>query len=213
MADGSSKNVNPFTQFYAQLLHQGNMLADHIRTSTYQKAILLNSQSDFRGKVVLDVGTGTGILAFFAVQSGARKVYAVEASMSANTAQLLSEANGYQNIVEIIHGKVEEIELPERVDVIISEPIGFLLVHERMLESYILARDRFLKPDGLMMPTTGSIVLAPYTDDSLYREQMAKIAFWHNTDFYGIDLSSVTSKANEEYFTQAVVGKFCILNC
>lgn len=50
-----------------------------------------------------------------------------------------------------------------QVDVIISEPIGFLLVHERMLESYIVARDRFLKPGGLMMPTTGSIVLAPMT--------------------------------------------------
>lgn len=43
-------------------------------------------------------------------------------------------------------GKIEEISLPEKVDIIVSEPIGFLLVHERMLESYITARDRFLKP-------------------------------------------------------------------
>jgi histone-arginine methyltransferase CARM1 len=46
--------------------------------------------------------------------------------------------------------------VPEKVDIIISEPIGFLLVHERMLESYVVARDRFLKPNGLMMPTTGT---------------------------------------------------------
>ena len=45
-------------------------------------------------------------------------------------------------------------------------------VHERMLESYAIARERFLKPGGLMLPTTGSIVLAPLTDESLYNEQL-----------------------------------------
>ena len=191
--------TNPFTQFYGQLLHQGNMLADHVRTSTYQQAFLLNADIDFRDKVVLDVGTGTGILAFFAVQAGARKVYAIEASDSSETANLLSAANGYADRIEIIRGKVEDIDdLPEKVDVIISEPIGFLLVHERMLESYVVARDRFLKPDGLMMPTTGSIVLAPYSDDGLYREQLAKIAFWQNNNFYGVDLSAVIEKVKIE---------------
>jgi hypothetical protein len=57
--------------------------------------------------------------------------------------------------------------------VIISEPIGCLLVHERMIESYIAARDRFLKPGGLMMPTMGSIVLAPFADPTLYSDQVA----------------------------------------
>ena len=52
----SSDPPNPFTQFYAQLLHQGNMLADSVRTAAYQNAIFLNSESDFRNKVVLDVG-------------------------------------------------------------------------------------------------------------------------------------------------------------
>jgi type I protein arginine methyltransferase len=128
--------------------------------------------------VVLDVGAGTGILSFFAAQAGAKKVYAVEASSSAEVARLLAEANGYGDIVQVIQGKLEEIELPERVDVIISEPIGFLLVHERMIESYVTARDRFLKPDGLMMPTTGSIVFSPLTDDILYTEQVNKGQLW-----------------------------------
>jgi type I protein arginine methyltransferase len=127
---------------------------------------------------VLDVGAGTGILSFFAAQAGARKVYAVEASNSAEVARELAEANGYSGIVEVIQGKLEEIELPERVDVIISEPIGFLLVHERMIESYVTARDKFLKPDGLMMPTTGSIVFSPLTDDYLYQEQVNKGQLW-----------------------------------
>jgi histone-arginine methyltransferase CARM1 len=105
-------------------------------------------------------------------------VYAVEASKSAEVARALAEKNGFKDIVEIIQGKIEEIELPEQVDIIISEPIGFLLVHERMLESYVIARDRFLKPNGLMFPTTGSIVFAPLSDDMLYKEVLNKAEFW-----------------------------------
>jgi hypothetical protein len=70
------------------------------------------------------------------------------------------------------------MELPERVDIIVSEPIGFLLVHERMLETYLVARDRFLKPGGLMFPTLGDIAFAPFSDEALYNEQLAKTQFW-----------------------------------
>jgi type I protein arginine methyltransferase len=117
---------NPFTQYYSQLLHQGNMLQDYVRTGTYRQAFLSNAP-DFQGKVVLDVGTGTGILAIFAAQAGARKVYAVEASQSAEIARLLVASNGYTDIIEVVKGKLEEINLPEQVDIIVSEPIGFLL--------------------------------------------------------------------------------------
>jgi histone-arginine methyltransferase CARM1 len=181
------------------------MLADHVRTGTYQQAFLRNS-GDFAGKVVLDVGTGTGILAFFAIQAGAKHVYAVEASESCRTAQILVDANGYSDRITILNGKIEEIIVPEKVDIIISEPIGFLLVHERMLESYVVARDRFLKPNGLMMPTTGSIVIAPFTDDQIYKDQLNKISFWNCDNFYGVDLTHVFKQANVEYFSQPAVG-------
>ena len=156
------------------MIFTGNMLADYVRTGTYQRA-MYNNSVDFTGKVVLDVGTGTGILAFFALQAGAARVYAVDASNSVNIARKLAEANGYGDRMTVINGKIEEISLPEQVDIIVSEPIGFLLVHERMLESYVVARDRFLKPDGLMMPSTGSIVLCPFTDDAIYKEQLEKV--------------------------------------
>ncbi|CAF3812629.1 unnamed protein product [Rotaria magnacalcarata] len=75
-----------YFQFYGYLSQQQNMMQDYIRTSTYQRAILDNS-IDFAGKVVLDVGAGSGILSFFAAQAGARKVYAVEASSMAQHAK------------------------------------------------------------------------------------------------------------------------------
>ena len=80
----------------------------------YQYAFAQNA-SDFHGATVMDVGTGTGLLAFFAVQSGARKVYAVEASSMAAHAKTLVESNGYGKHIEVICGKVEEVDIKEKV--------------------------------------------------------------------------------------------------
>lgn len=74
-------------QFYGYLSQQQNMLQDYVRTSTYQRAVLANSD-DFKDKVVLDVGAGSGILSFFSVQAGAKRVYAVEASSMAQHADV-----------------------------------------------------------------------------------------------------------------------------
>lgn len=146
-------------------------------------------------------------LGIFAAQAGAKMVYAVEASDSALTARKLVESNGYSQVIKVIQGRIEEIELPEKVDIIISEPIGFMLVHERMLESYVIARNRFLKPGGMMFPNEGSMVIAPFTDFNLFREQEAKMQFWNNDNFYGVNLTTLTEQGCNEYFTQAVVGK------
>uniref|UniRef100_A0A8B9ZTZ9 Histone-arginine methyltransferase CARM1 n=1 Tax=Anas zonorhyncha TaxID=75864 RepID=A0A8B9ZTZ9_9AVES len=113
------------------------MMQDYVRTGTYQRAIL-QSHSDFKDKVsiVLDVGCGSGILSFFAAQAGARKIYAV-----------LVKSNNLTERIVVIPGKVEEVSLPEQVDVIISEPMGYMLFNERMLESYLHAK-KYLKPSG-----------------------------------------------------------------
>lgn len=68
-------SASSYFQFYGYLSQQQNMMQDYIRTSTYQKAIISNI-SDFKDKVILDVGAGSGILSFFAAQAGAKKVYA-----------------------------------------------------------------------------------------------------------------------------------------
>ena len=66
----------------------------------------------------------------------------------------------------------------------------------------------FLKPKGMMFPNLGSIIFSPITDDVLYKEQLAKIEFWQNSNFYGVDLTSSLSRAYDEYFSQPVVGYF-----
>uniref|UniRef100_A0A7S3RFB1 type I protein arginine methyltransferase n=1 Tax=Strombidinopsis acuminata TaxID=141414 RepID=A0A7S3RFB1_9SPIT len=181
------------------------MLQDHIRTSLYQFAILENA-ADFRDKTVLDVGAGTGILSFFAAQAGAAHVYAVEASGMARYAQRLAEANRLGDVVSIINQRVEEVILKNKVDVLISEPLGIALVNERMLESYLIARDNLLKPGGKMFPDAAVLFAAPFTDPALYLEQQQKLGFWTQTNFYGIDLTNLQADAEKFYFSQPVVG-------
>ncbi|CAF3359888.1 unnamed protein product [Rotaria socialis] len=204
-------SAEQYFQFYGYLSQQQNMMQDYIRTSTYQRAILDNS-IDFSGKVVLDVGAGSGILSFFAAQAGARKVYAVEASSMAQHAKTLIDNNHLSSRIQIVPGKVEEITLPEQVDVIISEPMGYMLYNERMLESYIHAK-KFLKPNGKMYPTTGDLYVTPFTDDALYMEQVGKANFWYQQSFYGVDLTTLRDLALEEYFKQPVVDNFDVRVC
>lgn len=208
----SSERDRTYFGYYGMLMHQQNMLLDAVRTSAYQSAILSN-YPDFRDKVVLDIGAGTGILSFFAAKAGARRVYAVEASDMAEHARRLVEANGLDDVIHVLKGRIEEIELPEPVQVIVSEPMGVLLVHERMMESFLRGRDRFLAAEPAvrphqMFPSSGSISIAPFTDAALYADAVTKIAFWNNPDFYGVNLEPLMEAAAVCQFAQVIVGPF-----
>ncbi|URD84189.1 hypothetical protein MUK42_05692 [Musa troglodytarum] len=172
-----------YFHYYGQLLHQQNMLQDYVRTGTYYAAVIEN-RVDFHGRVVVDVGAGSGILSLFAAQAGAKHVYAVEASEMAEYARRLVAGNpSLGQRITVIKGKIEEVELPEKADILISEPMGTLLVNERMLETYVIARDRFLIPDGKMFPSLGRIHMAPFSDEYLYVEIANK-----EEDLYEIDI-------------------------
>lgn len=203
-------SASQYFQFYAYLSQQQNMMQDYIRTSTYQRAILSN-MDDFKDKVVLDVGAGSGILSFFALQAGAAKVYAVEASTMAQHAEALAKSNGMNKLV-VIAGKIEEIEIPEKVDIIISEPMGYMLFNERMLETFLHAK-KWLKPGGKMFPTRGDLHIAPFNDETLFMEQFNKANFWYQQSFHGVDLSCLRSAAMKEYFRQPIVDTFDIRIC
>ncbi|CAH9086025.1 unnamed protein product [Cuscuta epithymum] len=203
-----ASSAKMYFHYYGQLLHQQNMLQDYVRTGTYYAAVIEN-RSDFHGRVVVDVGAGSGILSLFAAQAGAKHVYAVEASEMAEYAQKLIAGNPLlAERITVIKGKVEDVELPEKADILISEPMGTLLVNERMLESYVIARDRFLGPNGKMFPSVGRIHMAPFTDEYLYLEIANKAVFWQQENYFGVNLKPLHGSAFQGYFSQPVVEAF-----
>ncbi|KAJ7955096.1 Protein arginine N-methyltransferase [Quillaja saponaria] len=203
-----SSSAKMYFHYYGQLLHQQNMMQDYVRTGTYYAAVIEN-RADFSGRVVVDVGAGSGILSLFAAQAGAKHVYAVEASEMAEYARKLIAGNpSLGQRITVIKGKVEDVELPEKADILISEPMGTLLVNERMLESYVIARDRFLTPKGKMFPSVGRIHMAPFSDEYLFVEIANKALFWQQQNYYGVDLTPLYGSAFQGYFTQPVVDAF-----
>ncbi|XP_011843798.1 PREDICTED: LOW QUALITY PROTEIN: histone-arginine methyltransferase CARM1-like [Mandrillus leucophaeus] len=197
-----------YFQFYGCISQQQNMMQDFVRTATYHRAVLQN-HIDFRDKVIpaADVGCGSGILSFFAIQAGARRIYAVEASSAAQYAEMLVKNNHLSGKIIVLPGKIEDISLPEAVDVIISEPMGYMLFNERMLESYLHSK-KWLKSNGMMLPTFSDIHLAPFSDEQLYVEHFSRANFCYQQCFYGVNLSSLRGAAVDDYFRQPIVDTF-----
>jgi len=192
---------------YQFLANQQLMLEDLKRTQLYRDGIVGNHQ-DFAGKIVLDVGAGTGILSLFAAQAGAKKVYAVEGTTAAEYARKLVAHAGLTERIEVIQDRLNQVELPSKVDVIISEPWGFFLFHERMIEAFVEARDKFLVPGGKVFPSSAKLWLAPFADADLYDWRRQRVSFWHNPDFLGVDLTALADTAERELFEMPALGQF-----
>merc|ERR1719454_942468 len=110
--------------------------------------------------------------------------------------------------IVVVNKTLEHItseEVDGKVDILISEPIGTFLFNERMIETYLCARDRFLKPGGKMFPNAGDLCVAPFTDSALYIEQTTKGAFWNNGSFHGVDLTPALAQAKKEQFRAPIV--------
>ncbi|PQQ14725.1 putative protein arginine N-methyltransferase 1.2 [Prunus yedoensis var. nudiflora] len=188
------------------------MLKDVVRTKTYQNVIYQN-QFLFKDKIVLDVGAGTGILSLFCAKAGAQHVYAVECSDMADMAKEIVEANGFSNVITVLKGKIEELELPvPKVDIIISEWMGYFLLFENMLNTVLYARDKWLVPVTLVegynpfhcrrwsFTTRQSFSLLTAIEDAEYKED--KIEFWNNV--YGFDMSCIKKQAMMEPLVDTV---------
>jgi SAM-dependent methyltransferase len=177
---------------YAEFEVHRTMICDRVRTGAFRRAI----DSVVRpGDIVLDVGAGSGILSVFAARAGAARVYAVERTSAAVLAQELAAANGAAEIVQVIHGDVMDVELPERVDVIVSEWLGGFGIDEGMLVPVIAARDRWLKPGGVMIPRVVTAWAALVHD-----RYLAEMVGFLRDNPYGLRFDDLVDKTVNEIF-------------
>lgn len=176
---GAAANVPlPTDEYFAEyglLYDHVGMLQDHVRMQAYYDAIQLNAERHFKGKVVLDVGAGTGVLSVWAAKAGARRVFAVEATGVASHAEALVKAQGLEGVVTVLRGRMEQLELPEKVDVLLSEWMGYFLLRESMVQSVLYARDKWLKPDGVMYPSHARLLLAPMAEPGFVEAREASV--------------------------------------
>jgi predicted RNA methylase len=187
---------------YAHFGIHEEMLKDEVRTLTYRNS-MINNKHLFKDKIVLDVGCGTGILCMFAKKAGAKHVYGIDMSSIIDHAKTIVKDNGMENDITLIKGKVEEVDLPvEKVDIIISEWMGYCLLYESMLDTVLYARDKWLTPDGLMFPDKASLFMTAIEDHE-YKEQ--KIYWWDSV--YGFDMSAIREIALSEPLVDVVEAK------
>jgi hypothetical protein len=156
-------------------------LADQARISAFRKAIHDVVKS---GDVVLDLGAGTGIMGLLACEAGAQRVYSIESGGMIEVARSLCRANGFEHRVTFIKGHSLQIDLPEKVDVVIADQIGRLGFEAGVLDYFRDARERFLKLTGQMIPRRIELIVAPVECP----ERWEHVDFWNNTAT-GFDLS------------------------
>eukprot|EP01114_Cavostelium_apophysatum_P007326 TRINITY_DN19412_c0_g1_i1.p1 TRINITY_DN19412_c0_g1~~TRINITY_DN19412_c0_g1_i1.p1 ORF type:complete len:345 (-),score=97.71 TRINITY_DN19412_c0_g1_i1:61-1095(-) len=181
------------------------MLKDRVRMKNYRDSIL-NNKHLFKDKVVLDVGCGTGIMSLFAAKAGAKKVIGIDNADIVYKAQQIVKDNHLEKVVTLLKGKVEEIEHPDlvkdSVDIIISEWMGYCLLYESMLPTVLYARDKWMKPGGVILPDKSYILLVGI-EDGEYKED--KINFWDNVQ--GFDFSCIKHSAIQEPLVDIVDPK------
>ncbi len=185
----SDQPANATAGFGSPAVHI-QMLEDRERTQRFLQAIRDTVKA---GDVVVDLGTGSGVLAIAAAKAGARQVYAIEATNIAETARKAFADNGVADRVSLIEGYSTQIQLPEQADVLISEIIGNEPLAERILETTSDAVRRFLNPGARLIPQRLRVYAVPVELPPRYRDRVrvsdAVLSSWRQN--FGLDFTAL----------------------
>ena len=177
---------------------QESMLLDKARCEAYREAIFRTVKP---GDVVVDLGAGTGLLSFFAAQAGARRIYAIEMSRTAEAAAELIAANGFRDRITLIPKISKRVHLPERCDVLVTETLSaFCFDTENTIEFVADARERFLKPGGRIIPESADTFLLPFSSEAFGAGRLP-------SPFYGLDFHPFRKKLFEQFSLVRASGK------
>lgn len=165
-----------------------SMLDDDVRTTAYLRAIEATVKAT---DTVVDLGTGTGVLAVAAAKAGARHVYAIEASGIADGAAAVIHANGLSDRVTLVRGWSTRVSLPERGTLLVSEIIGSDPLDEGVVPFVRDARTRLLDPSARVLPTRLQVLAYPASVDDAFLSRnafgLSSTEGW--TRQYGIDFT------------------------
>ena len=143
------------------------------------------------GAVVVDLGSGTGILGLLACQAGAKHVYSIEETGLIELARDVCRANGFADRIRFVKGLSTRIDLPEPADVILADQIGHFGFEAGLFDYFSDARRRFLKSDGVTIPQRITFCIAPVEHEPLWQQ----VEFWNGSPA-GFDLRPARALAS-----------------
>jgi hypothetical protein len=176
---------------YGSVATHGFMIFDEVRNGVYARALQSRITTD---SVVLDLGAGLGLHGLVAAAAGARRVFLVETQAVVRIAMEIASANGLADRVVAIEKRIEDVVLPEQVDVIVSVLTGNLLFSEDLLPSLFHARDHFLKKGGSLLPDAAELVVAPVHAPAMHEKYVGR---W-SCPVQGLDYSAARRFACNE---------------
>jgi SAM-dependent methyltransferase len=176
---------------YSRVADHTSMVFDSHRNGLYANAIRRSIKPD---SVVLDLGAGLGIHGLIAAAAGAKRVYLVEPSPVVHMAKEAALVGGFSSRITVLQDRIEDVDLPEPVDLIVSVFTGKLLFSEDLLPSLFHARDRYLKPGGRLLPDHAELWLAPLMAPLLHAQNIGR---W-SEDIMGLDFSATRKFAANE---------------
>ena len=158
--------------------------------------------------MVVDVGAGTGLLSFFALEAGARHVYAIEISPIADAAAELIEANNFRDRITLIRKNSKRVRLPEPCDVLLTETLSsFCFDQENVIDLVADARQRFLKPGGRQIPESADTFLLPFYSDDYGVGCLLAAGPEEKPAFYNLNYRPFANRLQKEFRLVPASGK------
>ena len=166
-------------------------LSDRVKVDRYKAVI---DRLVRPGHVVLDLGCGSGVLGLMALRAGARKVYFVEEGVILEAARQTVVNAGLADKAEFLQTNSFQLTLPEQVDLVLCDHVGYFGFDYGILDLLADAKQRFLKPDGVIVPGEFELRLAPIESD----ECRKLVGQWHDgsvdEDFSWLGSASANTK-------------------
>jgi len=186
---------------YNEIAIHHEMVFDHARTEAYRLAIEERG-AEIKDKYVMDLGCGTGILSMFCAQQDPKAVYAVEQSNIIFDAMSNGFENNFDSKIQYCHNDIDKDDMTfaeGKIDVMVSEFMGYFLFFEGMTETFLRARDKFLAPGGILLPDACTVELVPLGPSGIFK---SKVACWDNA--FGFKMPALRTRVLNETLIDTV---------
>uniref|UniRef100_A0A8D8Z1L4 type I protein arginine methyltransferase n=2 Tax=Cacopsylla melanoneura TaxID=428564 RepID=A0A8D8Z1L4_9HEMI len=177
-----------FEDVYADFRTHQSTYKDKQLVECFHNSIVNNSHL-FKDRVVLEIGCGMGLLSLFCAQAGAKHVISVDCSVITQLTEIIVKENNMSDVITVIRSRIEDVkQLPhgiKKVDIIVSNWMGHSLYLDTIINAIIFARDKFLQPNGLILPDRAELYCVAANDGIA----SSKYSYWH--DVYGFDMEPI----------------------